>query len=75
VLSVWCTVIKTCWVYVLYIKIHHKITMCLLVVYTFYIKMYLQNFELGGMDWIGLAQDRDRWRAYVKGVPGIPMSA
>jgi hypothetical protein len=41
---------------------------CLLVVYTFYIKMDLQNVEWRGIDWIGLAQDRVRWRVYVKAV-------
>jgi hypothetical protein len=27
------------------------------------IKMYLREIGLGGVDWIRLAQDRDRWRA------------
>jgi hypothetical protein len=29
------------------------------------IKMDLREIGLGGMDWINLAQDRDRWRALV----------
>jgi hypothetical protein len=32
------------------------------------IKMALAERELGGMDWIGLAQDRDKWRVLVNAV-------
>jgi hypothetical protein len=28
-------------------------------------KMDLVEIEQGGMDWIGLAQDREKWRALV----------
>jgi hypothetical protein len=29
------------------------------------IRMYLGEVEWGGVDWINLAQDRDRWRSLV----------
>ena len=35
------------------------------------IGMYLQELRCGYMDWIGLAQDRDRWRTLVSAVMNL----
>ena len=38
------------------------------------VMMELQEVGCGYMDWIGLAQDRDRWRTLVSAVMNLPGS-
>jgi hypothetical protein len=38
------------------------------------IKMDLREAGWGGMDWINLAQDRDRWRALVNTMMNLRVS-
>jgi hypothetical protein len=38
------------------------------------IKMDLQEVGWGGMDWINVAEDRDRWRALVNAVMYLRVS-
>jgi GTP cyclohydrolase FolE2 len=37
------------------------------------IKIDLQEVGFEGMDWIELAQDRDRWRTFLIAVMNIPV--
>jgi hypothetical protein len=36
--------------------------------------MYLREIGWGGMDWIDMAQDRDRWRALVNTAMNLRIS-
>jgi hypothetical protein len=35
------------------------------------LRWIFRKWDVGGMDWIGLAQDRDRWRALVNGLMSL----
>jgi hypothetical protein len=35
------------------------------------VKMNLLDISWGGVDWIGLAEDRDKWRAFVNAVVNL----
>jgi hypothetical protein len=38
------------------------------------IKMALGEIGYGGMDWIGLVQDKDKWRALVNAVMNLEVT-
>jgi hypothetical protein len=38
------------------------------------IKMYLEEVGFDGLDWIDLAQNRDRWRTFVNTVMNLRVS-
>ena len=35
------------------------------------LRCIFRKWDVGGMDWIGLAEDRDRWRALVSAVRNL----
>jgi hypothetical protein len=37
------------------------------------IRMDVGEIGLGGVDWIGMAQSRDKWRALVNSVMNLPV--
>jgi hypothetical protein len=39
------------------------------------IRMYLREIGFGGVDWIRLAEERDRWRAVVSAVMNLRILA
>jgi hypothetical protein len=39
------------------------------------VRMDLREIGLGGVDWIRLAQDKDRWRVVVSAVMNLPVLA
>jgi hypothetical protein len=39
------------------------------------VRMDLRQIDLGGVDWIRLAQDRDRWRVVVSAVMNLRVLA
>ena len=57
----------------IYIYAHtHTHTHIYIYIYIYiYIRMDLQEVGCGYVDWIGLAQDRDRWRTLVSAVMNL----
>ena len=55
----------------IYIYIYMRVCVCARAHACACIRMDLQEVGCGYMDWIGLAQDRDRWRKLVSAVMSL----
>jgi hypothetical protein len=60
------------WLYVLYTFVQFcKLYALIVMIMYSYIKTDVREVGCGCVDWIGLAQDRDRWRALVSAVMNL----